>query len=80
MVYPQMHRFILHPCASGGAHSVSCGEFSAATSILRFESFFTQKKVVVSFTFEVRSLPGVPNPLISTINSCSLMYQRDTGS
>ena len=58
MVYPQMHRFIMHPCASGGTARAGCGEFASATSMLRFESFFTQRKVVVTFTFEVRPLPS----------------------
>ena len=53
LVYPQMHRFILHPCVSGGTQRAGCGAFFASTAVLRFESFFTQKKVVVSFTFEV---------------------------
>ena len=53
-LYPEMKRFILHPCVSGGAQRAGCGDFFSSTAILRYESFFTQKKVVVSFTFEVR--------------------------
>ena len=51
--YPQMHRLMLHPCVSHEGQSSSCGEFFSATSILRFQSFFTQKRVVASYTFEV---------------------------
>ena len=51
--YPQIHSHILHPCVSGNQQSTGCGGFFAATSILRFDSFFTQKRVVVSLTFEV---------------------------
>ncbi len=51
--YPQIHSHILHPCVSGSQQSIDCGGFFAATSILRFDSFFTQKRVVVSLTFEV---------------------------
>lgn len=52
--WPQMHRLMLHPCVSGGSAPAGCGEFFSATSILRFQSFFTQKRVVASYTFEVR--------------------------
>ena len=55
-LYPEMKRFILHPCVSGSAQRAGCGDFFASTAILRYESFFTQRKVVVSFTFEVRAL------------------------
>lgn len=51
--YPQMHRLMLHPCVSHEDQSLSCGEFFSATSIMRFQSFFTQKRVVASYTFEV---------------------------
>ena len=48
-----MHRMLLHPCVSQDAGAIGCGEFFSATSILRFQSFFTQKRVVASYTFEV---------------------------
>ncbi len=51
--YPQVHRLMLHPCVSNDERSINCGEFFSATSILRFQSFFTQKRVVASYTFEV---------------------------
>ena len=52
-----MHRMLLHPCVSQDAASIGCGEFFSATSILRFQSFFTQKRVVASYTFEVSAPP-----------------------
>ncbi|CAL5218412.1 g88 [Coccomyxa viridis] len=51
--YPQVHRLMLHPCVSNDERSINCGDFFSATSILRFQSFFTQKRVVASYTFEV---------------------------
>ena len=60
LLYPEMKRFILHPCVSGSTQRAGCGEFFSSTAILRYESFFTQKKVVVSFTFEVRRAPKLP--------------------
>jgi hypothetical protein len=53
--FPQIHSHILHPCVSSSQQQPLCGDFFAATSILRFDSFFTQKLVVVSLTIEVRS-------------------------
>jgi hypothetical protein len=67
LVYPEMHRFILHPCVSGGTQRAGCGAFFASTAVLRFESFFTQKKVVVSFTFEVGRPPFSLSPSPSTL-------------
>ena len=51
-----MHRLMLHPCVSDDERSIGCGDFFSATSILRFQSFFTQKRVVASYTFEVAHL------------------------
>ena len=51
-----MHRLMLHPCVSNDERNINCGEFFSATSILRFQSFFTQKRVVASYTFEVSLL------------------------
>lgn len=62
--YPQIQSHILHPCVSGSQQAPACGDFFAATSILRFDSFFTQKRVVVSLTFEVRCQPAAC-PLLS---------------
>ena len=53
--FPQIHSHILHPCVSSSQQQPLCGDFFAATSILRFDSFFTQKLVVVSLTIEVCS-------------------------
>ena len=57
--YPQMHRLMLHPCVSNEERSIDCGNFFSTTSILRFQSFFTQKRVVASYTFEVRRRPSI---------------------
>ena len=65
--YPQMHRLMLHPCVSSEERSINCGQYLSATAILRFQSFFTQKRVVASYTFEVYlhdcqpSLPPLPH-------------------
>ena len=56
--YPQVHRLMLHPCVSNDERSINCGDFFSATSILRFQSFFTQKRVVASYTFEVSQCLG----------------------
>lgn len=54
-----MHRLMLHPCVSNDERSIGCGDFFSTTSILRFQSFFTQKRVVASYTFEVKLRPGI---------------------
>ena len=76
-----MHRMLLHPCVSQDAGAIGCGEFFSATSILRFQSFFTQKRVVASYTFEVSAhlLDWLPLHLQMTINSSTPAFARVTG-
>ena len=76
-----MHRMLLHPCVSQDAGAIGCGEFFSATSILRFQSFFTQKRVVASYTFEVgaRLLDWSLLHLQMTINSNTPTFAGVTG-
>ena len=76
-----MHRMLLHPCVSQDAGAIGCGEFFSATSILRFQSFFTQKRVVASYTFEVGAhlLDWSLLHLQMTINSNTPTFAGVTG-
>jgi hypothetical protein len=65
LIYPQLYRYILHPCVSWPGQPNMCGGLHTATGCLRFDSFLTQKNVVIMLIYEV----GLP--LFSGMLACS---------
>lgn len=55
LIYPQLYRYILHPCVSWPGLSGMCGGLHTATGDLRFDSFLTQENVVIMLIYEVLS-------------------------
>ena len=53
LIYPQLYRYILHPCVSWPGLSGMCGGLHTATGDLRFDSFLTQDNVVIMLIYEV---------------------------
>lgn len=53
LIYPQLYRYILHPCVSWPGNPNMCGGLDTATGTLRFDSFLTQEKVVIMLIYEV---------------------------
>ena len=54
LIYPQLYRYILHPCVSWPGNPNMCGGLHTATGDLRFDSFLTQEDVVIMLIYEVR--------------------------
>ncbi|CAL8463815.1 g3349 [Coccomyxa elongata] len=52
-IYPQLYRYILHPCVSWPGMPNMCGGLQTATGTLRFDSFLTQENVVIMLIYEV---------------------------
>lgn len=75
LIYPQLYRYILHPCVSWPGMSGMCGGLHTATGDLRFDSFLTQENVVIMLIYEVLlfSSPAHSPPL------CVLSGQRGLG-
>lgn len=53
LVYPQLYRYILHPCVSWPGTPNMCGGLHSATGDLQFDSFLTQEDVVIMLIYEV---------------------------
>ena len=53
LIYPQLYRYILHPCVSWPGNPNMCGGLHTATGDLRFDSFLTQEDVVIMLIYEV---------------------------
>lgn len=53
LIYPQLYRYILHPCVSWPGNPDMCGGLHTATGDLRFDSFLTQEDVVIMLIYEV---------------------------
>ena len=53
LIYPQLYRYILHPCVSWPGIPNMCGGLHTATGTLRFDSFLTQENVVIMLIYEV---------------------------
>ena len=53
LIYPQLYRYILHPCVSWPDNPDMCGGLHTATGDLRFDSFLTQDDVVIMLIYEV---------------------------
>ena len=53
--FPQLYRYILHPCVTWyhGSKIHSCGGFHTASSVLRWQSYLSQKNVVIMLMYEV---------------------------
>ena len=58
LIYPQLYRYILHPCVSWPDNPDMCGGLHTATGDLRFDSFLTQDDVVIMLIYEVSALPS----------------------
>ena len=56
LIYPQLYRYILHPCVSWPGNPNMCGGLHTATGDLRFDSFLTQDDVVIMLIYEVSPL------------------------
>jgi hypothetical protein len=65
-IYPQLYRYILHPCVSWPGNPNMCGNLHTATGCLRFDSFLTQDNVVIMLIYEVRSLV-LPSNVLSLV-------------
>ena len=67
LIYPQLYRYILHPCVSWPDNPDMCGGLHTATGDLRFDSFLTQDDVVIMLIYEVSALPScIPIPVPSS--------------
>ena len=64
--YPQIYRYILHPCVSWPGSPNMCGGLHTAAGNLRFDSYLTAENVVLMLIYEVRS------PLASQSSSVQL--------
>ena len=53
--FPQLYRYILHPCVTWyhGSKIHLCGGFHTASSVLRWQSYLSQKNVVIMLMYEV---------------------------
>ena len=51
--YPQIYRYILHPCVSWPGSPNMCGGLHSAAGNLRFDSFLTAENVVLMLIYEV---------------------------
>jgi hypothetical protein len=77
--YPQLHRYILHPCVSWPGEHNACGGLHAASAVLRFESYLSMRKVVLLLVYEVRTaLPDAtfPPPPQSPLQWCCICCER----
>ena len=81
LIYPQLYRYILHPCVSWPGLPNMCGGLHTATGCLRFDSFLTQRNVVIMLIYEVWGcssgmFPGqcmpplLPNIPVGTARTC----------
>ena len=75
-IYPQLYRYILHPCVSWPGLPNMCGGLHAATGCLRFDSFLTQDNVVIMLIYEVtvkrRNPSSLPSRGACSPGSCTL--------
>lgn len=65
LIYPQLYRYILHPCVSWPGNPNMCGGLHTATGVLRFDSFLTQEDIVIMLIYEVSS------PAVQCIRECA---------
>ena len=56
--YPQIYRYILHPCVSWPGSPNMCGGLHSAAGNLRFDSFLTAENVVLMLIYEVSACLG----------------------
>lgn len=66
--YPQIYRYILHPCVSWPGSPNMCGGLHSAAGNLRFDSFLTAENVVLMLIYEVRSC------LSADLTQCTLHH------
>ena len=86
MIYPQLYRYILHPCVSWPGNPDMCGGLHTATGDLRFDSFLTQEDVVIMLIYEVRSaslcgpscIPNVPCVSSAELWECVMAHGTAT--
>lgn len=56
--YPNLHRYILHPCAGWGRGQ--CAGVDSTAAVLRFKSYLSAKQVVFVLVYEVRLAHSIP--------------------